>query len=226
MICPKCNANLPEDSIFCPNCGCNIEEVKRQILAEQEAERQKLAKQEAEKSVQTPQPLIVEKKKNSKTLVALLVISLIACSILGYFTYSFYNKTEEYADEIEKLTISKGVLEKDNKEKKFAHDVFLTLKLNDDNLGYATENFHANTGIVCMRLYENKETIKITMNYSNTTCKIKNSRESVAEVYRSDKNWNYGENEVYIKPKSKGISVLTFTNSKNEREFKVLVIVE
>ena len=47
------------------------------------------------------------------------------------FTYSFYNKTEEYADEIEKLAISKDVLEKDNKEKKFAHDVFYTLKLND-----------------------------------------------------------------------------------------------
>ena len=50
MICPKCRTAVPDDSIFCFNCGCNIAEAVKQAEAERlEAERREAERLEAER---------------------------------------------------------------------------------------------------------------------------------------------------------------------------------
>ena len=59
---------------------------------------------------------------------------------------------------------------------------------------------------------------------TNTT--INDEFQHFADVYWSDKTWYYSEAaEVYIEPKSQGVSVLTFTNDADKSAFRVLVIV-
>lgn len=240
MICPKCNANLPEDSVFCPNCGCNIEEVKKQILAEQEAEKQRLSKQEAEESAQTPQTIIVEKNKNNKILVVLLVISLVACGVLGYSTFNFYNNSSiaDYEARIEflenknrNLEFNNGLLMGENSKKSISSQIYSLLE-SYDNWGYATESFHANAPIVFLKASGNKEIIKITMS-EGARCTIKNTNSSVADVYLNKKHGDTAE--LSIEPKTAGVSVITLSSSINtnilanniyESSFNVLVIVE
>lgn len=222
MLCPKCNINLPSDSAFCPNCGCNIEKTQKQIIAEQEKENK----------TQITERVVIRKNKTNKILVALLVISIIACLSLGYCTFSLYNQIEEnnnkisdYLNENESLKSKNNILKKQYDETFVARDTLSKLKMYD-NWGYATENFHANTGIVYTKTYESQEIIKIIMNYSNATCEVNSSNPTVADVYWSDKTWYYGEAaEVYIEPKSQGVSVLTFTNDAYKSTFRVLVIV-
>ncbi len=117
MICPKCNINLPSDSAFCPNCGCNIEKTQKQIIAEQEKENK----------TQITERVVIRKNKTNKTnkiLVALLVISIIACLSLGYCTFSLYNQIEEnnnkigdYLNENESLKSKNNILKKQYDEK-------------------------------------------------------------------------------------------------------------
>ena len=38
MNCPKCSVSIPNDSVFCPTCGCNIKETEKQIKIEQALE--------------------------------------------------------------------------------------------------------------------------------------------------------------------------------------------
>lgn len=226
MNCPKCSANIPDDSIFCPNCGCNIEEVEKQIKIEQALE-----------VIQSPEvnsnatSVVVKKSKSTNMLAFLLVLSIICCCVLGYFTYSFYNQSLDYSKQISDNIAQIKNFEGRNKALQDSYDKTavarstLEFLQSSEKWGYATENFHANTGVICLNSYGNTKSIEVSMNYSNSTCYLDCSNTSVVNPYWSDKPWYNKSTNLYLEPLAKGISVLTFTNSAYDNSFKVLVIV-
>lgn len=228
MNCPKCNSNIPNDSIFCPDCGCNIEKAKQEIQDEQA-----LKALQPLNTVSSDQSVALKKNKSSKVLTFFLIALIICCCVLCYLTYSFYNQTLDLSNEIDGYVKQVATLELSNKELQRSYDktsvarAVLSTLHSSDRWGYSTENFHANTGVVCLKSYQNAKSIEITMNYNNTTCHFDYSSSSVINAYWSDKTWYSGEpGIVYLEPRAKGVSVLTFTNDAYNNAFKVLVIVE
>lgn len=228
MNCPKCSVSIPNDSVFCPTCGCNIEETEKQIKIEQALEV--IQSPEVNSNATTVE---VKKSKSTKVLAFLLVLSIICCCVLGYFTYSFYNQSLDYNKQISDNIAQIKNLEGRNKALQSSYDKTAVArnavaKLQTfETWGYATENFHASTGVICLNSYGNTKSIEVVMNYSNSTCYVESSDTSVVDFYWSDKTWYYGDTtNLYLEPLAKGISVLTFTNSAYDSTFSILVIVE
>ena len=228
MNCPKCSVSIPNDSVFCPTCGCNIKETEKQIKIEQALEV--IQSPEVNSNATTVE---VKKSKSTKVLAFLLVLSIICCCVLGYFTYSFYNQSLDYNKKFDSKSAQVKSLESKNKElqssynKTFVARSALSELNSSEQWGYATENFHANTGVICLKTYQRTKSIEITMNYNNSTCYFDSSNTSAVNAYWSDKTWYSGKpGIVYLEPKSKGVSVFTFTNSAYDSTFNILVIVE
>lgn len=226
MNCPKCSANIPDDSVFCPNCGCNIEETEKQIKIEQALEV--IQSPEVSSNAAT---VVVKKSKSTKMLAFLLVLSIICCCVLGYFTYSFYNQSLKYSERIDSNLEQIKDLKSQNKKLQNSYDETvvarsaLSLLQSSEKWGYATENFHASTGVICLNSHGSTKSIEVAMNYSNSTCYFSSSNTSVVNPHWSDKPWYNKSTTLYLEPLAKGTSVLTFTNSAYDNSFKVLVIV-
>ena len=242
MNCPKCSAVIPDDSTYCTHCGCNISEAKKQMEAEQQVPPPAFTG-----GAPAPAAAAVKKSKAAAVLAVLLVLSVIGCAVLGFLAAYQYSISKAYVNqaredalqiyslqgEIDSLTEDKEKLEKDIgrlqdsfNDSAVARDALLALE-SAENWGYATKNFHANTGVVYAKLSEGTKAIEIVMNYDGSTCYLDCSNTNVAEAAWSNQTWYYGEvADVFIEPKSKGIAVLTFTNTTYDNYFNVLVIVE
>ena len=213
MICPKCNIQIPDDSIFCPNCGCNIEETKKQLVAEQE------------KNIQIVEKVIPQKNKTNKVLVVFLILSLIASSVLGYFTFTYYQQSKNHTQEVRELTNSNKILMNRYDETSVARDALQALK-SYEKWGYATENFHTDTGILVLTRYSDAEEITLYSTYDGATFSMDNSDPNVASAVWTEETWYDNTTTIRVKPLKSGVSVLTITNDKYNNEVNILVIVE
>lgn len=219
VVCPKCNIQLSDDSVFCPNCGCNIEEEKKQIITEQ------VAKPEIKVVEKVVEKVVVKKNKTNKILVFFLILSLIASSVLGYYTFTYYHQSENYVKEIRDLTYSNKILMNRYNDTSFARDVLYAVN-STENLGYATENFHTDTGILVLSKYSGAKEITMYSTYSGATFSIGNSDPNVASAVWTEESWHDNTTAIRIKPLETGVSVLTITNNKYDNEVNIIVIVD
>lgn len=242
MICPKCNIEIPDDSIFCPNCGCNLEETQKQLVAEEKTEP------EIEVVEKVVEKIVVKKNKTNKFLVFLLTLSLIASSVLGYFTYTYHQQSKDYSKEIKELTDSNKILMNRYDETSVARDALQALK-SSENWGYATENFHTDTGILVLKKHSGAKEITMYSTYGGATFILNNSNASIVDAYWEESTkdiegesiWDkvlsflshefvtpavFSSTKIIVNPQKSGVSVLTITNDRFDNEVKILVIVE
>ena len=227
MICTKCNIQLPNDSIFCPNWGCNLEEIQKEIVAEKKIEPEiRVVEKVVEK-------VVVKKNKINVVLVSLFILSIIACSVLGYFTFSFHSQVEEkegiikdYKNDLNDAKIIINELRDDLQESKIGDEIISTLTAYD-NWGYATENFHTDVGIIVIDSYFSNKTVTLYSNYYDATFYLNNSNAYLIDVDWDEEYWNGNSTTLTIEPNysATGVSVVTITNDKYDNEVNILVVV-
>lgn len=133
---------------------------------------------------------------------------------------AYKNEVSSLEKELEEITAERNELY-DTVD--IAEQVF-ELMASNDSWGYATENFHANKGIVFLDRFAGTQSIEIFATYY-TTFHLEVSNTNVLDANWSDKEWTEKGTEVFMAPVDTGYCILTFTNDLYDTSFEVLVIV-
>ncbi len=79
VVCSKCNANIPNDSLFCPGCGTRISAVEDQITIHQKDSEESDNNQKNEKKLAILKRIAVtEATKKKKRLIKIIIICVVA----------------------------------------------------------------------------------------------------------------------------------------------------
>lgn len=232
-VCPNCGKEFPSDSLFCPCCGCNIEDEYK--------------KSEQNNSAIVPAENTTYKKPSSVWKV-LTILLLALCIVLGVHSYNTSNETgiqkaeyeeyekniksykedlEKYANATRKLNYSLSYLNNTIPELEKSVSFYTELYdiISKKNMGFSTENFHADKGIVFLKYNSKKATVKVKMAYENSTITATEIHGNNHITFEWSKKWDGNTIDLYITPKSRGISEIEISNNRYDNPFSIIVIV-
>lgn len=92
------------------------------------------------------------------------------------------------------------------------------------NAGYAASNFFSNDSVIVVSKSNSSYKFTLTANWSNGGTVEVDYSSSCAYVTFDNNEW-YTSTKMTVHPRSKGVTVATFSNSVNSQTFKVLIIV-
>lgn len=116
--CPECGKEMSDQAISCPNCGCPIEVVKKEIESKRlkDAELQKIESVKNETEAKAA-------KTAKKDLFTLAVIAIVVlCVIVGYVIYKQSNRPLSQ-EEITKASQEYEAKEAEENRQKREHDI-------------------------------------------------------------------------------------------------------
>lgn len=222
MKCPKCGTNLPDDSLFCTECGCNIAEEQLRTRNERSNEQS------------------LQNNKSSAGLKAFVVILLIACSILGYKVYCQYEQVnslngiiseknseiEKKDKKIESQNKSIDELNKSVNNLKNSANNYNTIVsfMKNSNAGYGSAKYYANKQILFLNKNDKSKTINVTAKFDGEYTVYFQTTNGNIEAKWS-KTWNNNTTQLIVSPVYTGTTEIIFTSNKNSTSFKVLAVV-
>lgn len=200
--CPKCHLDIPDDSSFCHYCGSSIS-----------AESVDAGRTNSDKS------------KNHTLLVKVFIFTTIIFA--GLFVFQM-QENSKIKDENDALISSEQTMNDTitnlKKYKENYEEIVFAAEL--DSLGYADYNFHSNTGVIVLSKYGFPKKIALTAYWaSGGTVDIDNSDEAVADIVFDKDSWTKSTS-LTITPRSRGVSVVDFSNSVDNSTFSVIIIVK
>lgn len=177
-------------------------------------------------------PVTPTRKKlvGSVPLVACIaaVIAVLSCSALGVAYFRAQDRIEALESEIADLKASYDIqsMRMRTLQKKAA--LFDTLEeLSTSNLGYASDNFRVDRGIVFTNtsLISLRKMLTLTTNWPRGgSVSVKYGGNNIAYLDFTEDSWSTSTN-ISVVPISEGITTATFSNSVNSETFKVIIVV-
>lgn len=234
MLCKKCNSQNPENNRFCTKCGFPLSEP---VFTQYNYVPQASAKQRS--------------KYFKLTFVFMGIAIAMSVFLAGALlrSVSLQRKNSEYleiiSDQYERIgLLERDVSARDNEisdlesqlyasiiersalsEKQEYSEELLAVIASEKSWGYASENFHADKGIMVIDRFGGIQELKFFSTYY-TTFSLENSNPNVVIAKWSDDEWVTKETSINITPVSSGYATLTFTNELYDNSFKVLIIVK
>ena len=253
--CPKCNHALPKDSEFCQFCGNRVsaKPVAPQAViptAPIAKPSPKVVSADSHTHQSTPEKATPQKKNQKKwkiaaiILIVLVVISL-AANVAQFFYHDYStadiqaqldaaNKTiaekdasiTSYKNKIssQTTTINQQKTEISNLKTKSGYFDDIVSGMRYGNAGYAASNFFSNDSVIVVSKSNSSYKFTLTANWSNGGTVEVDYSSSCAYVTFDNNEW-YTSTKMTVHPRSKGVTVVTFSNSVNSQTFKVLIIV-
>lgn len=250
MYCPKCGKKLPDNILFCTGCGCRLTEnnTAPEPVAVPAPEASVYQPVPVPQYVPYPPVPAPEKKKAPIALIIGLILAIIACIFAFIYALALQSKNSEYISIIEDNQVKISQLEREKsaaeselsdikeeqlalitENEEYAESLDLFYELLEyigsvENLGYSTENFHANKGIMIIDRMAGKQELKVFSTYY-TDFALEVSDKSVAIAKWSDEEWVGKETQIYVTPVDYGVTTITVSNKLYNNAFTIIVIV-
>jgi len=93
------------------------------------------------------------------------------------------------------------------------------------NLGYGSWRFHMNMGVVVMNSSASSRTLTLTCSFGTHVTVNRSTSGSSASLNFDQSSWSGSTTTMTLRPRSKGITYFTFTNSVDYTSFVVVAIV-
>ena len=253
--CPKCNHALPKDSEFCQFCGNRIsaKPIAPQVAipaAPIAKPSPNVVATDAPSHQSVPGKTAPQKKSQKKwKIVAIILIVFVVISLAANVAQFFYhdystadiqaqldaaNKTiaekdasiTSYKNKIssQTTTINQQKTEISNLKTKSGYFDDIVSGMRYGNAGYAASNFFSNDSVIVVSKSNSSYKFTLTANWSNGGTVEVDYSSSCAYVTFDNNEW-YTSTKMTVHPRSKGVTVVTFSNSVNSQTFKVLIIV-
>lgn len=252
MFCPKCGKELHNDSLFCSGCGYRLVEEnipkKEPVFVEPPMPVPTVQYvpyvAAAPEKKKTPILLIVGLIISIIACIFAFVYALALQSQnnqysqiiedsqlkMGQLERETTAAESELADvkaELENAMAEIEAIAAERDEYIEVADLFWDLLdyiKEAENLGYSTENFHANKGIVVIDRMGGTQELKIfSTYYTNFSLEVSDTDVFIAKW--TDKEWTGKETQIYITPVDYGVGLITISNELYNNAFDILVIV-
>ncbi len=184
--------------------------------------------------------VISNRSKTINIAICILLIVLLTGNIVQIFLYKDQRETiSELNNEKEKLVKEKRELEDDLNESNYARTKLVNsldeykkksdyydkiISLCRHQIGYASEQFHVDKGIVVIEKNTTRR-IRLIADYNEHVTISTTTNGDAASIEFDESTWYGSSTTLTIKSQRKGITTIEFSNNINNQIFTVLIIV-
>ena len=180
-----------------------------------------------------------QQTKKWRTITALIIgLLLIGNITLGILLFENHKNTNALTQELSSKDVRIEELESSLKESKqsmqesidtyrLGYDRYNSVldACKDGNIGYASSKFLTNESIVAINRLTLSSKITLTANYNTNVSISLNTEGNAADVNFDEDSWYGSTTTLTIKPKYRGVTIATFSNSIDSDTFSVIIIV-
>ncbi len=251
MFCTTCGKKLEDGTKFCIYCGAKQEdapapEAEPAAYAAPEAPAFETPAPEAPVfDVPPVAPAFdnapAKKAGKGKKVALIAVIGVLILALIGLNVYQYFvmapKTRDELADvksDLKKSEAKYDDLKADYDELEELYDSADTASsdlwdicyyANYNDIGYASDSFHADKAVIVLSEDDYDETLTITCAIEGGVTLNLSLDGSSADVSFDEDTWEGDTTTLTVSPLEKGVTLATFTNDANSESFSVIIIV-
>lgn len=239
MICKNCKIEIPNDSEFCQFCGKKIE-ISSFDSNNDNANDDSTLNLTLKATPQLTNGISIKKRT---AIIAIIVcgVLLVGNIIQIFFNCNNFQRVAELSSSLEKTEEALNKSDKSNAEYKKSvekykaqaeeyeekADMYASIKnyCTNNNIGYASDYFHVDQGIVFISRNASSKKLTLTLDYNTDVTVTKEQSGRYASVEFDYESWYGSTTTLTIKPKSVGVTKVDFSNNYSSAEFSVIIVV-
>ena len=182
-----------------------------------------------------------KKEGKGKKIALIAVIGVLILALIGLNAYQYFVMAPKTADELAdaKSDLKKAEAKYDDLQDEYddLEDLYdsadsASADLADicyyaryNNIGYASDAFHADKAVIVLSEDDYDETLTLTLAVDTAVTVSYNLEGDSADVSFDEDTWEGDTTTLTVSPLEKGVTLLSFSNDVNSETFSVIIIV-